>query len=80
MTGTHILINQDPQGLLKEVETFTNKKAGVEKYYTTTPVTVGVLPNGQANIMIFTTCLIMWEISDEDWRSFLFAQKTLLQK
>jgi len=80
MTGTHILSNQDPQALKNEVDKFTNKKENVETHYSTTPVVIGVLPNRQLDIIVIATCLIFWETSEEDWRSHLFAQKTLIQK
>jgi hypothetical protein len=75
MTGTHIIANQDPFACRNDVDKFTDGKAEVEKHWSTSVIVVGMLPGGQAQTVITTTCLIFWETSEEDWRSHLFSQK-----
>jgi len=80
MTGTHILINQDHQAFMKDLKEFCKDRAGAEIHYSTTPVIAGVLANGQANVIVFTSCLIYWECTNEEWESHLFKMKMQLQK
>lgn len=78
MTGSHIISNQDAQQCVKDVEKFTDKKNVLLKQYSTTVVPTGVAAiRGvqQMNLTVITTCLILWECSDEDWRSFQFNLK-----
>jgi len=83
MTGTHIIANNDPQVVVNAALKFINepvRKKDIRLVYSTTPIMVGLLPNGQANIMVFTSCLVLWECTKEEWESYLFTQKTLLVK
>lgn len=85
MTGTHIICDTDSQKVVTEVNRFTQHLAVLQgadctTVYSTTPVMVGVLANGQANLMVFTSCLIMWECTPEQWKSHEFKLSMSLQK
>jgi len=80
MTGTHIICDADPNKVVTDVAKFIDKKQDTKLDFSTTPVLIGVLPNGQPNLMILTSCLIRWETTEADWKSFQFAQRTLLTK
>jgi small-conductance mechanosensitive channel len=79
MTGTHILINTDPQKLEYEVNKFVKDKKEVEKHYSTTPLIVGVDKLGNAQIHIYVSVFIKWECTNDEWQSYLFAAKTLIK-
>lgn len=78
MTGTHILINTDPQKLETELKLFTEDKKDVVKHYNTTPLVVGVDRLGNAQIHIYITVLIHWECTPDEWKSHVF--KLTMQK
>jgi len=79
MTANHIIVNQDPQAVQKEVDVFVLDKKDVVKHYNTTPVIVGANKLGQATIIVYTTVLIQWEATEEEYKSYLFKMQTLLK-
>lgn len=66
----HTICNADPQICIDEVEKFIKNKKNATTIYNTTPVIVGVTHNRQAQINVMTSCLIQWETTIEEFRSF----------
>lgn len=78
MTGTHVIVNMDPQACRDEVDKFTKGKADVELHWNTSFVPQGAT-HGTVNMAVVLSCIIFWECSEKDWRSHLFNQKMKLQ-
>lgn len=83
MKGTHVIANQVPHECTKEVEKFCKNKPDAVKTYSTNVVMIGannVHGTVQAQMQIVTTCLIHWECTEDDWKSFQFSQQMNVQK
>lgn len=79
MIGNHLFINTDPQKVYNDVTEFIKEKSIILMQYNTNPIVVGVTPTGQANIIVYITCLIQFECTVDEWKSHVFKLNTLIK-
>lgn len=75
---SHVVANQDYQKCVDDVETFCKNKLAVEKVYSTTVLMIGAGTQGQmyqAQTIIITSCLIMWEAPEAEANRYLLEQR-----
>jgi hypothetical protein len=68
----HVIAHQSPQNCIEEVEKFCKEKPKAIKIYSTTSLMIGS-GNGQAQMIIVTSCLIQWEFTEVQANDFNLA-------
>lgn len=67
--GSHVISDQEPRKVVEQVSEFVKDKTNAEKVYNTTPVMAGIV-QGQANLVVITSCLVMWDTTIGEFRSW----------
>ena len=76
--ASHVFSGEDPYSVVSEVETFVKDKANYTLTFSTTPIMAG-LQNGRANMVIITTCLVIWDSTPTEFRKWRERMKLMLK-
>lgn len=69
-TGSHTLAHSDCAELLLQVEEFVKDLKNPVTIYNTTTVIIGLSSARQPIITIYTSCLIRWDTTKDDFITF----------